>query len=475
MRADSSGWRLAGPGAPLRGVLLLLLLGGSLAAPVTGQQDTVRTGPPTDTVAVDTIPADSVVTPRTRALQRLRALPTTPIQADTAAGDTAADGRAADGRADAPLPADTLAPGTPEEEPLRDAPDTVGDTLVTFADEGAEEGDPSVTEQSVLALLRRLPGYEIMEYTGEAAVFDAAGNQLELTGQSRIGRGESRLETDSLLVYDGEVGVVCGYGTPILSGDAEPVESDEICFDIERELGMAERARTKFQQGATWYVRGAENRVYFLTGGEKNTLFGRHTEFTSCELDHPHYTFRAGSVKMVEEDVMVASNVTLRFEDVPVFWLPWMVQSMKQDRRSGVLMPEFGVNDIVRNSTGYNRHLSNIGFYWAMNDYMSTRATFEWYSGNWTALESALSYRWLRQFLNGNLTVKQYWRQQEGAPAGRELTLNTSNSWQPDERTRVQLNANYASSSDFVRRNSFDPRELNRSITSTASVGRTFG
>ncbi|MEJ2501940.1 MAG: putative LPS assembly protein LptD, partial [Gemmatimonadota bacterium] len=211
-----------------------------------------------------------------------------------------------------------------------------------------------------------------------------------------------------------------------------------------------------------------------MTEDERNTVYGSGAEFTSCDLEHPHYTFRARSVKMRDDDVMVARDVTLRFEDVPVFWLPWMVQSMKRDRRSGLLMPEFGLNDIVRNSTGYNRRVSNLGFYWAMNDYMSTKATFEWYSGNWKALEGGLTYRWLRQFLNGNVSVKHYWREQEGLGSSRELTLNTSNSWQPNERTRININGTYATSTDFVQRNSFDPQELNRSIRSTGSINRTF-
>src|SRR5690606_32030508 len=35
-------------------------------------------------------------------------------------------------------------------------------------------------------------------------------------------------------------------------------------------------------------------------------------------------------------------------------------------------------------------------------------------------------------------------------------------------------NGNYATSTEFVRDNSFDPRELNRKITSTASINRSF-
>ncbi|HUG41994.1 MAG TPA: putative LPS assembly protein LptD [Longimicrobiales bacterium] len=420
----------------------VLLLAPLLAtAPAAAQQDTVRV----DSAAADTL------SPRERALRRLRALPTSPVQPDTAADSLAADSLAADSLAGPPGP-----PDLPRRQIV------VGDPV-----RGPER---PLREDSILALLRTLEGYEVTEYQAEGAVFEAGDDRLRLSGRSRVGRGRNALSSDSLLVYSGQTGVVCGYGNPVLEGEQEPVESWRVCYDIARDLGMAEGARTTFTQGATWYVRGAENRVYLLTAGENTELYGEKTEFTSCDLPEPHYTFRARSLKMRENDVMIARDVTLRFEDVPVFWLPWMVQSMKRDRRSGLLMPQFGTNDIVRNQSGYNRHISNLGFYWALNDYMSARATYEWFSGNWSAVTGAFSYRWLRQFLNGGVTLTNYWRE-----AGRrDLTLNTSNSWQPDERTRLSLNGGYVSSTDFVKRNSFSPRELNRNITLGGGGTRSF-
>ena len=419
------------------GAAVVCLLAITLAAAVPG-----RAAAQQDTVRVDTAAADTTLTPRERALRRLRALPLTPVQGDTVLSDT--------------LPADTL-PG-----------DTAGGQIVVADTEPA--GDTPLQADSIRAMLRGLPGYESTEYRADGAVFEAESERLRLSGRSRVGRGRNALNADSLLVYSGASGVVCGYGNPVLEGEQSPVESERVCYDIDRDLGMAEGARTEFTQGATWYVRGAENRVYLLTAGENSELYGEKTEFTSCDLPEPHYTFRARSLKMRENDVMIARDVTLRFEDVPVFWLPWMVQSMKRDRRSGLLMPQFGANDIVRNQSGYNRHISNLGFYWALNDYMSARATYEWFSGNWSAVTGALSYRWLRQFLNGGITYTQYWRE----TGSQDQSLSTTNSWEPDERTRVNITGNYSSSADFVRRNSFSPRELNRDLRLQGSANRSF-
>ncbi len=377
---------------------------------------------------------------RQRVLERLRGLP--PAEAvvqDTAPPDSLrADSLAADSAA-----ADTLPPVAPGE-------------LVRLPHDSLE------------ARLLALPGYVPVRYSGDGAQFATETDRLYLTGAGKVSREGQSLATDSVLVYDGQSGVVCGYGTPVLEGlDNAPVESDSLCFDTETRVGMASGARTTFDQGATWYVRGERNRV-FTVGSDR--LYGERTDFTSCDLPEPHYHFSAARVKMIKDQVMVARDVTLKFEDVPVFWLPFMVQSMKRGRRSGLLFPEFGMNDIVRNSTGYQRRISNLGLYWAVNDYMGAQVTLDWWAENFLGVEGRLDYSWNRQFLNGNLMLKRFWRES----GRREFTATANTRWRPTERTSLNVDAQFSSSSDFVVENSFDPEELNRDIRSNANVRHRF-
>src|SRR5690606_25061745 len=124
---------------------------------------------------------------------------------------------------------------------------------------------------------------------------------------------------------------------------------------------------------------------------------------------------------------------------VPVLWLPFLVQSMTQRRRSGLLTPGFSINDIARTSDGYNRSIDNAEFYWAISDYLGAQLALDWYSNNWTALNGAFQFRFLRQFLEGSVNLNRFWM----ADGGRELTLVSNQSWQPSERTSVRLNASY--------------------------------
>ncbi len=228
--------------------------------------------------------------------------------------------------------------------------------------------------------------------------------------------------------------------------------------------GLAFGVTTQITQGANWIVHTREG---FTLG---DTLYSHGGTFTDCNLDPPHYHFGAGEMKYIGKDVIVARNVTFNFRDVPVFWLPFFVQSTKSGRRSGILMPQFGVNDIARTNAGYQRRIDNVGFYWAISDYMGAQLAMSWQSQNYTSLSGTFDYRLLRQFLSGSATYRSYW-QSEG---GRNYTIAANTDWQPDERTRLAGDLSYATSTQFIRTRSIDPRELNQSITSNVGFNRRF-
>jgi hypothetical protein len=356
-------------------------------------------------------------------------------------------------------------------------PDTVGrerDADRFAPARGGRRGAPAasgpvtdVPADSVLEALLGLSGYTATEYQGARVTFRADTGALALEGPAEVTRTGQRLMADSLLVYDRGPGVICGYGNPVLSGGTmgAPVVSDQLCYDLHRRVGLAAGARTEFMESGNWFVHG--DSVYTV-GNDRVYIHSAH--FTSCDLEVPHFHFAAGEVKMVHNDLLVARNVTLNFADVPVFWLPFLVQNLREGRRSGLLTPSFSANDIVRNSTGYRRQIQDVGFYWAMNDHMGSELAFDWFSGTWTALRGNFQYRLVERFLQGSVDLKHYWREE----GGRELTLVSSNSWDVDERTSLRADMRYASSSDFVARRSFDPLELTRSIDSNGGLTRRF-
>ena len=323
-------------------------------------------------------------------------------------------------------------------------------------------------EDDVMEVLLALPGYSAVHYSGEQALFEAADEQrLILIGAdgspAQLDRErESITAADTITMADSLVWTA-GETMTERPGE-EPVQSSNIIYDLREGRGSAFEAQTKLTEGATWIMHGD------LPSILPDTVFGHHINFTSCEEERPHYHFAARELKAIGGSWFVARNVTLNFADVPVIWLPFIFQSTETGRRSGVLPPRFGLSDVVRTSRGQSRRLSNVGFFWAISDYADARVAMDWWSDHFTSLTGGFRYRVTRRFLDGRANVRRFWR----ANGGREFTFDTGHNWQMDERTSLRMSARWASSAQFVRENSFDPREVTQSINSEGGLNRRF-
>lgn len=330
--------------------------------------------------------------------------------------------------------------------------------------------EAGAASDSIARVLLSMPGYSLTEYQGGAADFRAEERVLVLrapeSGKARVIREGMRIEADTSIVLDQTSGRVRMVGNPTFTPPGgEPITSAQMVYDLDEERGTALGAQTAYtQRGARWLVRGD------MPFAAPDSSFMSHARFTSCDLEVPHYHFETDEIKIIGGNVLVARGVRLYFADVPVLWLPFIAQSLTSGRSSGLLTPRFSVNDVVRTSSGYRRRVSNVGFYWAMSDYSDALVALDWFSDTFVSVTGSAQYAWARQFLNGTANVRRYWQ----ADGGTQLTLDTQHSWQMNERTDLRVSGRYASSNDFVRDNSFDPREVTQSIDSEGGINRRF-
>ncbi|MEQ1857360.1 MAG: putative LPS assembly protein LptD [Longimicrobiales bacterium] len=324
---------------------------------------------------------------------------------------------------------------------------------------------------SVAAALSAIPGYSLTEYRGASADFRAEERVLVLRADSvvraRVVQEGMQVEADSSITFDQATGLVRMEGPSTFTPpQGDPVESNTMVYDLDQARGSALDAQTSYmQQGSRWLVRGD------MPFAAQDSSFMSHARFTSCDLEVPHSHFETDEIKIVGGRVLVARGVRLHFADVPVFWLPFVAQSLSSGRASGLLTPRFSVNDIVRTSGGYRRRVSNLGFYWAMSDYSDALFAMDWFSQTFFSVTGSTQYRFNSQFLEGNANARRYWREDGGT----ELSFDTRHTWRPDERTNLLLSGRYASSNAFVRENSFNPREVTQSIDSEGGINRRFG
>jgi hypothetical protein len=168
--------------------------------------------------------------------------------------------------------------------------------------------------------------------------------------------------------------------------------------------------------------------------------------------------------------IVVAWPVRVYFGDVPVFWFPFMAQDIRQGRHSGILTLQFGVNDIVRQSSSYNRHISNVGYYWAISEYMDAQFSIDWWGDTWTRFDGFYRYRWRQKFLTGRLGTSYFFL----PDGGRELSLAWNHSQKFGERTDLRASVSFVSSQQFQRENEFNPERLVQQLRSNISYSRRF-
>jgi LPS-assembly protein len=67
--------------------------------------------------------------------------------------------------------------------------------------------------------------------------------------------------------------------------------------------------------------------------------------FTSCDLDHPAWSFHVGDAEVTLDDYARMSDVSFRARGVPVFWTPRLIWPTKKERSQGLLIPRARFSD----------------------------------------------------------------------------------------------------------------------------------
>jgi Tat protein translocase TatC len=321
-------------------------------------------------------------------------------------------------------------------------------------------------EDSVVQELLARPGFDVTRFRSDSATLFADEKRIYLQGEAMTKRGETTLEADTISYAELDE-VIRAIGDPALY-DRETVLTGGrgIRYDTRIKRGVVLDALTSFKQGTTdWFLRGN-----LAQDSSASRLFASESDITSCDLPTPHYHFSAREVKWISKTVMVARPAVLYVRDVPVLWLPFVFQDARSGRRSGILIPRFGLNDIVRQDPGYNRQITNIGYYWAPNDYFDATARLDWFSNRYTQYGVAAQYRWLDRFLSGSIG---YNRQVEtGGNTATNLRWDHRQNF--DLTTTLNLSVNYASNTSIQRRNAIDPILSTQQILSSANFSKRF-
>jgi hypothetical protein len=325
------------------------------------------------------------------------------------------------------------------------------------------EGFPA--RDDIFRELKDLPGFMVFEYRGEQVRLEVEEQRISLLGDAQVNRGKDVLTADTIR-YRGNVKFMSALGNIHLVGaDQKDVKSDSVLYyDLASLKGTVFGAETQFMQGGTtWRIVGD------VIPKAQDTVFASQGAFTSCDVEKPHYRFQAGQIKLVNQDVIVAWPVVLYVSNVPVFWLPFFAQDIRPGRRSGILPPRFGFNDVVQTSGNSSRNVTDFGYYWAINDYTDLEGSIDWFSGNYTRLNGAFRYRFLKKFIRGSIAYGETFSE-----SGRNLTLGLNHDQELGLATTLRVSGRYIQDTRTFQDQTFDPRLQTQTIDSDAGLNHRF-
>src|SRR2546423_5441126 len=248
---------------------------------------------------------------------------------------------------------------------------------------------------SVMKLLMSRPGYSATRYQADRVVFDARTRLLNLKGKkSGVERDQTVLVGDSI-TYSDSTKIIVARGDTVVLRDPSRQAADvfargRMSYNVALHRGCVTNISTSVESGQQWFVEGADacfvqDTTRFAsdtTRGRETAFYARNASITSCDDSIPDYHFQAKEVKMISKNIMVARPTVLYIGEVSIMWLPSIFQDMRSGRRSGVLTPRVGLSELFRNSPTYRRHLENLGYYFAISDYMDAQVALDWRSGS---------------------------------------------------------------------------------------------
>lgn len=258
------------------------------------------------------------------------------------------------------------------------------------------------------------------------------------------------------------------YGRPVMNDGGQSFESDTLRYNFSTQKAKIYNTRSQYGEG---FINSAQ-----IKKSPDNTIFGFKNGYTTCNLDTPHFQFRARRIKVIPDKLIISGSANLEIAGVPTpLYIPFAIFPITQGQRSGILPPQFVVNQ--QKGVG----LENGGYYLGLGENLDVTLRGDVYSyGSWS-LTASPTYR-KRYKYNGGLNLS-FANTRFGDPTvktefsrSRDFRVMWNHSMDSKARPGVNFSANVNfGTSSFNRFNVYDYNtRVNNNIGSSISYSKTW-
>ena len=310
-------------------------------------------------------------------------------------------------------------------------------------------------------------GVDTIEYRAVDLVYDVEKSTFNLNNSAQLKYRTATLDADTIW-FDQENSVLAASGDPILRETKNPSLS-----------GMRLKYNMNSRIGEIYYATTYQDNQQ-LNGMEVRRLPDQRIQiargdFSTCnDSTHQHFDFYGRRMVVKPKETITARPVVLNIADVPVAVLPMIVAPLKSGRRSGILTPKFGGDQVQ----GY--YMSNLGFYYAPNDYWDATVKGDIIEGEEarferTTLTGEVRYK-LRYVLEGNVSYTSYLEEFDLANSGYDIRFSHNQNLTPDGKHTLSGSGSFVSSQSVRKDNALDAETiLNQQANAQMTYSGKFG
>lgn len=304
---------------------------------------------------------------------------------------------------------------------------------------------------------------ERVAYEGDSIRFHVPEKWIQIRGNGTVRYMGNSLDSEEINFY-ARRDLITAVGRPALSDPENTVRGEKMTYRTDAREGLVYSGRTEFDAGFYYGER--------IKKLHDDALLVRDGEYTTCSDTVPHFHFHSRRMKLLIRDKAVARPVILYIRNIPVMALPYYIFPIRKGRQSGIMMPdvEIGMGD-------RGRFVRNLGYYWAISDYMDARSWIDYYDrGPRIYFNGIYRYR-VRYLLDGN--VDGSYLREKDARGGRSIRW----SFRGNHRHELWENASLTARADFTSDKSYRGEQdfgagvderLNRQLRSNVSLRRSW-
>ncbi len=178
---------------------------------------------------------------------------------------------------------------------------------------------------------------------------------------------------------------------PVLKDGEMTSESDSMFYNFKTQKGLTKSTYTK--QGEMFVFADRIKKI------DAQSFYASKGRFTTCNLDTPHFAFRARRMKLVNNKWAYSGIAYPEFEGVPIpVGIPFGIYPLSTGRHSGLLAPSLSTTE------SFGLGLEGLGYYKVLNQNFDVTVRTSLYSYGGYTFNISPTYR-VRYKYNGGLRL----------------------------------------------------------------------